>query len=357
MNFKKILNYLKKKLFPGEQFQTEIPLNMKLLSECEIMFNYAVDDGLKIPGWVGAGLSGIGIKLSSLTEGDKHKDVEEGELESAGTIKDESGKLTLIHAALSEIVAPATPLTIRYTTPRVRFLIGEKTTIPLIRNIWLMSLLFLIGFVLTFNWYDQYRNYIYQSWHLFFAAGLGAYFYSLYTANKYFIARTFDPRYNTFYNNRIILGIIAGFILANLIDAGNLNSGFQNISETISDADNSAAKNTITPNIITRLSPSIVALIGGYSADAVNKILSRIVAMITALFQGDSKDLLASKEAEYKSKSELRTLKLKLESVSKIMEFLNENRDTIDPDIAEKLTELVSEWLNVNSSPKEENNK
>ncbi len=351
MGFQKIKNYLKEKLFP-ESEKENAGVDLKLLNECETMFNYAASDGMKIKDWISSDLAEISIKKAGFTKAGLKFRGEEESAESPENLREDSKKLALIHAALSEIVAPATPLTIQYTIPRSRFFFGEKTTIPLIRNIWIMSILFLVGFIITFNLYDQNRIYMYQAWHLFFSAGLGAYFYSLYTANKYFITRTFDPKYSTFYNNRIIIGIIAGFILANLIDAGNFNSSYHNIPSTLTDAAIPVQKKSADINMITRLSPSIIALLGGYSADAVNKILSRLVAMLTALVQGETKDIIASKEAEWKSKSELASIKNRLDYSSKVMNFIQENKTNLDPALLQKLNDMISTWLKVQPESK-----
>ncbi|PKL83046.1 MAG: hypothetical protein CVV24_06895 [Ignavibacteriae bacterium HGW-Ignavibacteriae-3] len=345
MGTKKFWTLAKEKFFPGPTDARSIPLNVGLLNECEIMFNYAVKDGINIPGWVGSDLSSISMKSSLLKNESQSKEIVELETEISAALRDDSKKLTLIHAALSEIVAPATPLTIEYTTPRARFFVGEKNTIPMIRNMWIMSMIFLIGFIITYNWSGNSKNYMYQSWHLLFSAGLGAYFYSLYTANKYFIDRTFDPKYNTFYNNRIIIGIIAGFILANLIDVGGIISGTQKEAMTVNDANISFGKTADATSMVTKLSPSIIALLGGYSADAVNKILARIVAMLTTLVQGETKDIIASKEAEWKSHAELKEVKSKINSAADLMKIINQNKNTMDATTLQKLTELMENWL------------
>lgn len=345
MGTKKFWNRAKEKFFPGETDTRSIPLIVGLLNECETMFNYAVKDGIKIPDWVGSEISSISLKSSEIKRERNSKEISELEMDVAASLKDDSKKLTMIHAALSEIVAPATPLTIEYTTPRARFFTGEKNTIPMIRNMWIMSIIFLIGFIITYNWSGKSNNYMYQSWHLLFSAGLGAYFYSLYTANKYFIDRTFDPKYNTFYNNRIIIGIIAGFILANLLNVGGIISGTQKEAMAISDANASLGKTADTASMVTKLSPSIIALLGGYSADAVNKILARIVAMLTTLVQGETKDIIASKEAEWKSRTELKAIRIKVKSASDLMNIINQNKNTMDATTLQKLTELMENWL------------
>lgn len=326
--------------FPPKDDTYCMPVNVKLLLESKVMFTYAVSTGLKIPKWVGKDFSDISTKVVADLKNLKNAtglDKDNLEIKIAEAIKEDARNLTLIHAALSELVAPATPQTIQYTIPRARFFTGEAVTIPLIRNMWIISILFLIGFICTLYLYEtnlpatqaasqntKQTFKIFLSLHLLFSAGLGAYFYALYTANKYYVTRTFDPKYHTFYNNRIIIGIIAGFILANIIDAQKLAAD---------------------SNMFTKFTPSILALLGGYSADAVNKILARIVAMLTALVQGEMKDIIESKENEWKSKAEANEIKNKLSSASDIMKLLNENKKKLDEATTQKFMELLNNWL------------
>lgn len=114
-----------------------------------------------------------------------------------------------------------------------------------------------------------------------FAAMLGAAFYTLYTANTYIVRRTFDRAYTIHYVVRFVLGVVAGVILANFgeyVLTGNLSAG----------AD--------TAGII--LTQTVLALLGGYSADAVNAIFTRVAETLTTLVRGDqSKVAQAQAEA------------------------------------------------------------
>jgi hypothetical protein len=336
-------------LFPSTDENYCTPVSVTLLLQCKTMLTYAINSGLKIPDWIGKDFSIINTKAAAELKdlkglGGKQKD--ELEIKIARLIDEDAQKLTLIHSSLVELVAPATPLTIEYTVPRARFFTGEAITIPLIRNMWVMSILFLLGFIYSLYLYDssipilkpnevipqaaKQTLKLFLSIHLLFSAGLGAYFYSLYTANKYFVTRTFDPKYHTFYNNRIIIGIIAGFILANILNADKL---------------------VTSDNMFTKFTPSILALLGGYSADAVNKILARIVAMLTALVQGEMKDILETKENEWKSKSEANEIKNKMNSASDLMKLLNENKEKLDESSTQKFMELLNNWLKPKDKP------
>ena len=122
---------------------------------------------------------------------------------------------------------------------------------------------------------------------IIFAAALGSGFYTLYTANTYMIQRTFDPSYTTHYVVRFFLGIVAGCLLANfveLVPAGGTEQSF-------------TAKLTL---------PAF-ALLGGYSADAVYALLTRVVETLSTLVKGTAKE-------QAKAESEAAIAKAKTEA-------------------------------------------
>jgi hypothetical protein len=118
----------------------------------------------------------------------------------------------------------------------------------------------------------------------FFAAMLGAAFYTLYTANTYIVQRTFNRAYIIHYGVRFVLGIVAGVILANFGEyllTGSVAGGVER------------------PSVI--LTQTVLALMGGYSADAVNAIFTRVAETLTTLVRGDpGKQAKRAAEAEVK---------------------------------------------------------
>jgi len=276
---------------PPEKYES---IAFRLLNDSLCMADYLIESGMKLPVEAGKELSRISLEINSLRDENKQK------AEINEVIKTESEKLTQIYLSLAEAAAPATPLTIRYTSQSSKmFFLWGSQCIPLIRNMMLMSLVFLLGFITT--------SLTGKTWlinlNLVAAAGLGAYFYSLYTANKYVVNRTFDPKYATFYNNRIIIGIIAGYILASIIRSNFFASENSQLIE---------------------LTPSVIALLGGFSADAVVKILNRIVVMLVALVKGDTTEIIESKIQEIKQQSEARIFKDKINLARELVENITD---------------------------------
>ncbi|CAG1005870.1 hypothetical protein PHYC_03270 [Phycisphaerales bacterium] len=113
-----------------------------------------------------------------------------------------------------------------------------------------------------------------------FAAMLGAAFYTLYTANRYIVERTFDRAYTTHYIVRFVLGIVAGVILANF--------GDYLLTDRTAGGANAAKPGGPPSEAAVTLTQSVLALIGGYSADAVNAIFTRVAETLTTLVRGDT---------------------------------------------------------------------
>jgi hypothetical protein len=103
-----------------------------------------------------------------------------------------------------------------------------------------------------------------ESLQAVFGAGLGAAFYILVRTYKYLADRSFDPKYTSAYLCRLATGILAGFILAQ-------------VSVVFSTEGTNWAK----------VGPSVIALLGGFSTEAVEQILQRMVEMLLALVKGD----------------------------------------------------------------------
>ncbi len=109
--------------------------------------------------------------------------------------------------------------------------------------------------VISGTLYDQ-RNYL-------CAAMIGAAFNGLLTMYRYLRNRSFEPNYMGIYIIRFVVGVLAGVVLANFC------SGlFQGNS------------------VIAKLGQGVIALLGGYSAEAVRQILDRLVEVLLTVVKG-----------------------------------------------------------------------
>lgn len=109
-------------------------------------------------------------------------------------------------------------------------------------------------------------------------AGLGACFYILMKLQPYLENRSFDPKYNGAYITRFVIGIVAGVILAYIW------AYLFNVQQE------SSAKFSLRS-----FTPGIVGILGGFSAEAVEQILQRIVEVLLTLVRGDNSPQVEAK--------------------------------------------------------------
>ncbi|WP_010100485.1 hypothetical protein, partial [Burkholderia ubonensis] len=95
-------------------------------------------------------------------------------------------------------------------------------------------------------------------------AGLGASFATLFQAHRYVAASTYDPKYDASYGARLILGVIAGLILVEMLPAQLFAQGSMQ-----------------------SFGRPALAMLGGFSATAVHRVLQRLVDTLETLVQGD----------------------------------------------------------------------
>ncbi len=106
----------------------------------------------------------------------------------------------------------------------------------------------------------------------FWGAALGASFYVLLKTQPYLVNRSYDPKYNAVYISRFIYGLVAGVILA---------TALQNfLSKTDS---------------VKAFTPGVLAILGGYAAEAVELILQRLVEILLAAVRGDGSEQAKTK--------------------------------------------------------------
>jgi hypothetical protein len=118
-----------------------------------------------------------------------------------------------------------------------------------------------------------------------FGASLGASFYILVKTKPYLVNRSYDPKFNASYISRFITGVIGGVILAIALGPFLTDKLGNTFGQT--------------------LTPGILALLGGFSAEAVELILQRLVDILLAAVRGDDSaavQVKASAAADAKTK-------------------------------------------------------
>jgi len=125
---------------------------------------------------------------------------------------------------------------------------------------------------------------LYNLLFLIAAAGLGASFQALFQANRYVVAGTFDPKYESSYWIRFVLGLIAGLLLAELVplqtegalETGGMIGGFGN--------------------------PAL-AMLGGFSSAVIYRVIHRLITAVESLVRGETRDIIASREQAEKARA------------------------------------------------------
>lgn len=181
------------------------------------------------------------------------------------------------HNILCKNIAPATPKSIVffkkiYEDGKNKNLFSK---IPLVRNLILLSILFLVIFIITglspsvnnksLNEGVLNNNGISLLMNLFFlssVSGLGVVFYLLKNVSTSIKKGTLVPEDSIYYIALIILGLISGLILSEVVSSYNFgeSNGFNTFNK------------------------SLLALVGGFSSDVIFYILQGIINKIKSLF-------------------------------------------------------------------------
>lgn len=180
------------------------------------------------------------------------------------------------HNLLCKNVAPATPKSIEFTRKMHHEGSGKSVfnKIPLSRNLMILSLVFLVMFVATVM-SPQVNDasldkgilgshgfpLLLNLGYLASVAGLGVLFYLLKDVSSSIKKGTLVPEDSISYMSQILLGIIAGLILSEILS--------------------SYIKDPVEINLFNK---SILALVGGFSSDAIFSILQGLINKIKGIF-------------------------------------------------------------------------
>ncbi len=202
-------------------------------------------------------------------------------------------ELMAAHETLRQLVAPATPRTLALIAADAarerRFdWLPSLGPVRLVRSLTATGLLFLValivlglsedvsrdsGGILEDSGWTLLQNLLF----MLCAAGLGAVFAALFSVGRYLADGTYDPNYESSYWINIVLGLIAGLLLAELIpETFDLHSV---------EGSEAAEFNFARP---------VLALVGGFSATVVFRILRKLVEAVESVFRGNVQETVAA---------------------------------------------------------------
>lgn len=222
------------------------------------------------------------------------------------------------HSALSTLILPALPGSLLFLKhQREETLFGAKNfaqflgPIPIIRHMVIASFIALAAFIYLsvsnqIN-ADEMSKSLFErsgtaqitvSLFLLSSAAIGASFTNLYKAYQYVSKGTFDPNNSTTYWINFALGLIAGYVLAELI---SLDMGVTSSTESVA------------------ASRPLLSLLGGFSASAVYKILNKLVETVGSTVEGDAAAQVEASQASIRARASEQNLQLKSQLANSVI--------------------------------------
>ena len=268
----------------------------RVARECEAMAEHAYSTGLGVPGEVAAlidealdafGRDDLLILLTTRQEaGDQQVQPPLDKLGGTGTSS--SALLSKAHAALTLIIKPATP-------EAVLLLIEERRKhsfwypfgpLPIVRQMLGLAILSLLTLLIVslssdINTDSMSKTLLQMKGlqllvveiFLLSAASLGSCFQNLQQISAYISSGTYDPKFQSTYWTRWVMGLISGIVFSQII--------FE-LVVSIAGSNNGPR---VMPAIVGQ---PVLALLGGYSVDVVHGVLSHIIDSFGSFFRTPS---------------------------------------------------------------------
>lgn len=240
--------------------------------ESVLMARYVSSIGKELPKDLLKDLAALSVFISDAEA--KSREQREKEITDA-TWQEKLALAHTVHNKLNVLSKPANAVSIKYTEFTSGFRLKNN---PVVNTLILLTFCFLIIYIIL-NIMKIANEDVKNSLLIITASALGAGFYTLITVRTFLIERTYNPRYNPTYLIRFFIGITAGCILAFML-----------------------------PEFFdSQYSLQVLAVVGGFSADAVGIMLTRISEVLIAAFQGIKKsdgsaDALVEQEKELMKK-------------------------------------------------------
>lgn len=301
-------------------------LEEQMLKGCEAMARYALGSGRTVP-------AQLIENLHLLSE----TPIGTGSPDQPDVRRSTVNLLARTHHQLSQIVAPATPRTLllleedKEDASSWRFL----GPIRIIRRLMAVGFLCLVVFLLTtlsplvtgqvdfVN--SSGTSLLLNEVLLLSAAGIGAAFAALFKVNGFVADGTYDPRYDSSYWARFGLGVLAGMVLGVLIPLDQTNQ---------------------------ELGRPLLALLGGFSASVVYRLLARLVETLESLVQGETREVIAHQRAAADMKASQLVAAHRVQMAADLVKMREQLQQGADSQVLqEQLSAILSELLSDEQAP------
>ena len=329
------------------------------------MASHALASGMKVPGNLLQTLFQCG---GSGRSEETKVGVEDKPSGSCGELHLRVNQLAQVHERLADIVTPATPRTIA-------ILNDEKTRsgflcflgpVPLIRQMMIVALLFLASFIyfgispavnarsggiLSTSGEALLLNLMFY----LSAAGLGACFAGLFQANRYIDRGTFDPKYASNYWIRLALGLIAGIMLAELIPLGDTAAQVSSTGGALSPGADGAGgampSMAAQAGAVSGLAKPTLAMLGGFSADVVYRILARLVGAVETLVRGDTQQIIEAQQMAARARMAESAVQGRMRLAADLMNLQRQLGEETDPQAAQERVKQILNTLMPDPTP------
>ena len=250
-----------------------------------------------------------------------------------------------IYNYLIKVVKPATPRMIMHleATEKRSTLVRILGPIPIVRQFTVLAMVSLFAFILTslsaeINTHTIQLSILQGSGmaqvkrliFLISCASVGASFYGLFKMNYLLNKQNFDLSLTHTYWSRYILGIVAGLLLSELF--------IGMIEPSIGGVDHETPMGSIGY----LLKPTL-AILGGFSADLVYTILSRLVETVESLFKGDTGGAVAQKEVEMELKNKEQATNLRNATTQHLLQL---KQQLLQHDVPEETLQQLDGTIN-----------
>ncbi|PCK03618.1 MAG: hypothetical protein COA42_20445 [Alteromonadaceae bacterium] len=252
-------------------------LLLHLINEVEAMIVWALTNGRDVPSAIVERfydiLNEVPPDAASMANKKASSVLDDCDQERLRGFTGDLSDLVDIHRVLRLIIMPAKPrtVTLMFREQHRKSLLMFLGPVPLIRQLVTMAVVFLavlytLGQLSVVNIESINRsilnsegtNQLFNQGFLLACAGLGSVFSCLFQSMSYVTKGTYDPKYNVSYWVRIILGLMSGLILVEMIPDEILRQG-----------------------VMEEFGKPTIALLGGFSATVVHKLLQKIVDILS----------------------------------------------------------------------------
>jgi hypothetical protein len=168
------------------------------------------------------------------------------------------------------------------------------------------------------------------------SAGVGASFAMLFQINEFIVNRSYDPKYESSYWIKFLIGVIAGFILVALVPLDGL------------EGEVAAAGTARTATAAQALARPTLAMLGGFSASAVYRILNRLISTVESVFRADPREEAALREQAAGARAAEDAAAARLGVASRLVELRQQIAAGAAPeDVSRLLAEMVTAMVPV----------